>query len=281
MSFSNTLGFERFPLPVGSIVAFAGNTIPYNNGMLVCNGQSLNTTTYDHLFNQIGYTYGGSGDNFNLPDLVTNPYIQGGTVSGELRPSSITLTTDVSLNVANLPSLSAGNFALGSQSYLANTNELYFSYPDSPIADQDNNYFAFTGQNILPSGKLYNTYAFQQVNTYNDTYANTYWQQNYNLLPPPPNGNGNYNPYFDSTPVAQFTITSSNSLQYTNNANPIEITAGVTLDVNPNSLQIIYLIKAWYVNPLPIAPAKLPFIPVPYNQDVSGVPIPPYFNTWN
>ena len=39
------------------------------SGYLQCNGASLSTTTYSALFNVIGYTYGGSGSNFNVPDF--------------------------------------------------------------------------------------------------------------------------------------------------------------------------------------------------------------------
>lgn len=53
--------------PVGSIVYFAANTAPV--GWFACNGASLNRTIYPDLFNAIGYTFGGAGDTFNLPDL--------------------------------------------------------------------------------------------------------------------------------------------------------------------------------------------------------------------
>jgi microcystin-dependent protein len=37
-------------------------------GWLRCDGRSLDKTTYNLLFQVIGYTFGGSGANFNLPD---------------------------------------------------------------------------------------------------------------------------------------------------------------------------------------------------------------------
>ena len=52
---------------VGSIIQMAVGTTP--SGYLQCNGASLSTTTYSALFNVIGYTYGGSGTNFNVPDF--------------------------------------------------------------------------------------------------------------------------------------------------------------------------------------------------------------------
>jgi len=52
-----------------------GIIIPWGNvtppsGFLECDGASVSTSTYAALFAVIGYTYGGSGANFNLPDLT-------------------------------------------------------------------------------------------------------------------------------------------------------------------------------------------------------------------
>lgn len=52
---------------VGTVKTFAGKTIPTN--WMIADGRSLPTATYPDLFTAIGYTYGGSGANFNLPDL--------------------------------------------------------------------------------------------------------------------------------------------------------------------------------------------------------------------
>jgi microcystin-dependent protein len=43
--------------------------IPAPSGWELCEGQSLDTAVYPDLFAVIGYTYGGSGSTFNLPDL--------------------------------------------------------------------------------------------------------------------------------------------------------------------------------------------------------------------
>jgi microcystin-dependent protein len=53
-------------VPVGALMDYAGSTAPA--GWLLCYGQSLSTTTYALLFAVIGYTYGGAGANFSLPD---------------------------------------------------------------------------------------------------------------------------------------------------------------------------------------------------------------------
>jgi phage-related tail fiber protein len=54
-------------VPAGSVIFVAKSTVP--TGYLACNGASLNTTTYSTLYNAIGYTFGGSGSSFNIPDL--------------------------------------------------------------------------------------------------------------------------------------------------------------------------------------------------------------------
>jgi microcystin-dependent protein len=53
--------------PSGVISQFAGSTAP--TGYLLCQGQSISTTTYSNLFAAIGYTYGGSGSSFIVPNL--------------------------------------------------------------------------------------------------------------------------------------------------------------------------------------------------------------------
>lgn len=54
-------------VPPGAMVAFGGSAAP--SGWLLCNGQSVSTTTYAGLFTVLLYTYGGSGGTFNVPDL--------------------------------------------------------------------------------------------------------------------------------------------------------------------------------------------------------------------
>lgn len=51
----------------GLIIPWSTGTAP--SGFLECDGSSVSTTTYAALFAVIGYTYGGSGASFTLPDL--------------------------------------------------------------------------------------------------------------------------------------------------------------------------------------------------------------------
>jgi microcystin-dependent protein len=54
-------------VPAGTIMGWGGTTAP--DQWVICDGSSVPKNTYSALFAAIGYTYGGSGDNFNLPDL--------------------------------------------------------------------------------------------------------------------------------------------------------------------------------------------------------------------
>lgn len=53
--------------PIGGVICWTNLTIP--TGFLICNGQSIDKTIYPNLFNILGYAYGGSGNNFNIPAL--------------------------------------------------------------------------------------------------------------------------------------------------------------------------------------------------------------------
>jgi len=51
----------------GIVVPWGSSSIP--SGFLLCDGTSYATATFAALHAVIGYTYGGSGANFNVPDL--------------------------------------------------------------------------------------------------------------------------------------------------------------------------------------------------------------------
>ncbi len=54
-------------------------------GTLLCNGASVSTTTYADLFAKIGYTFGGAGSTFNIPNLQRRTMVgTGGTGTATL-----------------------------------------------------------------------------------------------------------------------------------------------------------------------------------------------------
>lgn len=74
--------------PTGTVIAFAGNSVPA--GYLICNGAAVSRTTYAGLFAVIGTTY-GAGDGFstfNLPDLI-GKFIQGSGNAGRVKEAGL------------------------------------------------------------------------------------------------------------------------------------------------------------------------------------------------
>lgn len=100
-------------IPYGTIIQSAAVNIP--DGWLVCNGASILKSIYLNLFNAIGYTYGGSGANFNVPD------IRGRTVVGEGTGAGLTARTlgsiggeeSHTLTTGEMPSHSHSSNAIG------------------------------------------------------------------------------------------------------------------------------------------------------------------------
>jgi microcystin-dependent protein len=68
-------------MPTGTMLDFAGATAP--TGFVLCDGTSYATTgAMAALFAVIGYTYGGSGANFNVPDARGRATVGAGQGSG-------------------------------------------------------------------------------------------------------------------------------------------------------------------------------------------------------
>lgn len=66
------------PFPVGMITPFGGTVAPA--GYLLCDGATYLVTDYPELFAQIGYYFGGSADDFNVPDLVNRVAVGAGGI---------------------------------------------------------------------------------------------------------------------------------------------------------------------------------------------------------
>ena len=91
---------------VGEIRMFAGTFAPV--GWMLCQGQQLPISEHDTLFNLIGTTYGGDGqETFNLPDLQGRVPVHAG--QGPSLTQSYTIgerfgTEQVTLTVNQIPS---------------------------------------------------------------------------------------------------------------------------------------------------------------------------------
>ncbi len=66
-AYQKTIEWRRC-MAVGTVFFFGGATPP--EGSLLCDGTSYSVATNQELFDIIGYTFGGSGAVFSVPDLV-------------------------------------------------------------------------------------------------------------------------------------------------------------------------------------------------------------------
>jgi len=121
MSVNNSLGYNGFPLPVGtilpSVLSNPDDDIP--SAWLYCGGQELAKAEYPELYQAIGNNFNLSttaSDKFCLPDLSTpDNYIlphdkteAGG--DGGVVPASIQTDTDITIPTNAIPSLTGANF---------------------------------------------------------------------------------------------------------------------------------------------------------------------------
>lgn len=76
-------------VPTGTILPFAGNTIP--EGFLACNGAAISRTTYANLYAKIGTTYGtGDGSStFNVPQVEDNRFLEFSSTRGSKKNAGL------------------------------------------------------------------------------------------------------------------------------------------------------------------------------------------------
>ena len=105
---------------VGNIILFAGNFAPV--GWFVCEGQLLPISEYETLFNLIGTTYGGDGqETFALPDLRGRVPVHMGTGAGNTYIIGEKGGTEaVTLNIQQMPTHS--HVPMASRGGVASTN---------------------------------------------------------------------------------------------------------------------------------------------------------------
>ncbi|CUU82998.1 Phage Tail Collar Domain [Campylobacter hyointestinalis] len=68
---------------IGSYLLWSSESVT-PSGFLVCDGRSLAKSEYAELFNVIGYTYGGSGESFNIPNFADGKFFR--SVGGNAAP---------------------------------------------------------------------------------------------------------------------------------------------------------------------------------------------------
>lgn len=107
-------------LPVGTIVMYAGTTLP--TGWVACNGQLLERNTYQKLFQILGTAYGNTtNSNFRVPDIRNRFPVGAGDAYSVGTTGGV---ATVALTVAQMPShthgVTAEKFSQGVGLYQSN-----------------------------------------------------------------------------------------------------------------------------------------------------------------
>jgi microcystin-dependent protein len=139
---------------IGEIRMFAGNFAPA--GWALCQGQLMPISENDTLFNVIGTTYGGDGqETFGLPDLQGRIPIHMGQGAG-LQNHNIGDkfgAESVTLSAQQLPTHSHALLATtGSGTTTSATGNLVSASPDNQIYTQDVGSVALASNSVSPVG---------------------------------------------------------------------------------------------------------------------------------
>ena len=97
---------ELQTLPIGSYINYpTQRVIPA--GFLIADGRSLKKSEYPELFNVLGYIYGGSGENFNLPNFSDGKFMR--SIGGNAASLGVVQQDAIDVNGLQLRSLVTDN----------------------------------------------------------------------------------------------------------------------------------------------------------------------------
>ena len=107
-------------LPIGAYLSYPSQkAIPA--GFLLADGRSLKKEEYAELFDVIGYTYGGSGDNFSLPNFADGKFMRG--IGGKAAALGAAQGDAIDINGLQLRSIVTDN--LGNRNVYGTTGNDY------------------------------------------------------------------------------------------------------------------------------------------------------------
>lgn len=107
-------------LPIGAYLSYPSQkTLPA--GFLLADGRSIKKSEYTELFDVIGYTYGGSGDNFNLPNFSDGKFMR--SIGGNAAALGAAQGDAIDINGLQLRSIVTDN--LGNRNVYGTTGNDY------------------------------------------------------------------------------------------------------------------------------------------------------------
>jgi|14_taG_2_1085336.scaffolds.fasta_scaffold34738_2 microcystin-dependent protein len=148
-------------MPTGTVMPFAGTALP-NDDWLFCGGQSVAIADYQALYDTIGITYGGSGSNFNLPDLrgrvIAGRDDMNGINANRLTSSSAANLNGVALGANNGDPGDTGRGTNGSQEHTLTTSEIpgHTHYAVKKNSTDTDNYILAGDEVLAASGPASN-----------------------------------------------------------------------------------------------------------------------------
>lgn len=127
-SYSKTESDEKFALkteltdglPIGAYLSYpTQKVIPA--GFLIADGRSLKKSEYAELFNVLDYIYGGSGENFNLPNFADGKFMR--SIGGNAATLGVVQQDAIDVNGLQLRSIVTDN--LGNRNVYGTTGNDY------------------------------------------------------------------------------------------------------------------------------------------------------------
>jgi microcystin-dependent protein len=121
LNVTGTINASNVGIIPGGILMWPTAVAP--SGFLLCNGAGIATATYPALFATIGYTFGGAGSVFNLPNYVDRMPIGAGNLYSAGTTGGSNTTTITSTNMpAHTHTFSASASGGGSGSFSGQTD---------------------------------------------------------------------------------------------------------------------------------------------------------------
>ncbi|WP_103621385.1 phage tail protein [Campylobacter concisus] len=133
-------------LPIGAYLSYpTQKVIPA--GFLIADGRSLKKSEYSELFDVIGYTYGGRGDNFNLPNFADGKFMRG--IGGNAAALGVAQDDAIRNITGTLPPYDAGAMPSGGEYGVFKQHS-----GGGPVvigAQQTRGYYTFDASRVVPT----------------------------------------------------------------------------------------------------------------------------------
>jgi microcystin-dependent protein len=163
-------------VPCGVIIPLSYEALTIPEGFLLCDGSSYTTTNYQNLFALIGYTYGGSGSTFNIPDLRDKR----GYMDSNYSLGTISGTNSITLNASQLPqhnhNASSSSYSVTHShgiTYSGDTSYISSITDNNNLGQEGGNSKGLSGFNSITFGSNRTTGLSSSINVSGNTDNNT------------------------------------------------------------------------------------------------------------